>query len=314
MVTGLTTRRQELDNFLMNKVETEALKEQILVLKKELLVKDSDLKLYKARFEEAAATLNKLSGHMEDQIKILQMIQKQMVPTEFPHIPGFEFSFKFVPSKISGGDYFDVFEHENKSRFGLILSSASGYGASALLLSLLLRLSGSMKAKKSSDPSEVMKTISEQLRETLTGENNCHIFYGQVERGTQELGYVVAGDILVLHYDYLGNKLNRLSKTCEAFSNKNTMGPKTNKIQLNPRDRLIVCSKGFNEIQKDGEPFGEERLYRTVLSVISKDVHEVRNEVVFQIKKYLNETELPRDFTVLAVEVKDRVIKLARDI
>ncbi len=125
MVTGLTIRRQEFDNFLMNKVETDVLKEQILALKKELLVKDTDLKLYKSKFEEAANTLQKLSGHMEDQIKILQLIQKQMVPTEFPHIPGFEFSFKFVPSRVSGGDYFDVFEHESKSRFGMILSSAS---------------------------------------------------------------------------------------------------------------------------------------------------------------------------------------------
>jgi phosphoserine phosphatase RsbU/P len=293
--------------------EVEQLKKRISSLESELSIREKDLNHYKSKLEEANEALEVLTLDMEQQVHLLQAIQKHLTPTEFSHIPGFEFSFKFVPSKISGGDYFDLFEHDTKSRFGVIMTSASGYGTSALLLSILLRLSGPLKTKKGGAPSEVIKTLSAELRETMSPKDDCHLFYGQVDRSSFEFNYCIAGDMVALHYKFHQGELEKLESGGGPINKHKEPNLNSMNIQLNPRDRLIICSRGVLEMRNKEEYFGEERLFRTVLAVAKKDVHEIRNEVLYQIKTFLKNEESQRDVTVLVVEVKDKVIKLARN-
>lgn len=294
--------------------EVDQLKMRVSSLESELAMREKDLSHYKSKLEEANNALEVLTADMEQQIRILQQIQKHLTPTEFSHIPGFEFSFKFVPSRISGGDYFDLFEHETKSRFGIIMTSASGYGTSALLLSILLRLSGPLKTKKGGAPSEVIKALSDELRQTMQPKDDCHLFYGQVDRSNFDFNYCIAGDMVALHYKFHQGELEKLEngggpivKTKEP--NLNSMN-----VQLNPRDRLIICSRGVLEMRNKEEYFGEERLFRTVMGVAQKEVHDIRNEILYQIKTFIGKEEAQRDVTVLVLEVKDKVIKLARNL
>ncbi|OQW51925.1 MAG: hypothetical protein A4S09_09675 [Proteobacteria bacterium SG_bin7] len=293
--------------------EIEQLKKRISSLESELSLREKDLVHYKAKLEEANETLETLTSNMEQQIHILQAIQKHLTPTEFSHIPGFEFSFKFVPSKISGGDYFDLFEHDTKSRFGIIMTSASGYGTSALLLSILLRLSGPLKTKKGGAPSEVIKSISEELRSTMGAKDSCHLFYGQVDRGSFDFKYCIAGDMIVLHYKFHQGELEKLEPAGGPISKTKEPNLNSMNVQLNSRDRLVICSRGVLETRNKEEFFGEERLFRTVMGVAKREVHEIRNEILFQIKTFLKKEEIQRDVTVLVMEVKDKVIKLARN-
>ncbi|MEM7646417.1 MAG: hypothetical protein AAF203_05870, partial [Pseudomonadota bacterium] len=116
----------------------EELELRIRELEAELKKKDQDLGIYRQELGQANAALEQLIVKVNDQLQQSHRIQKFLVPTEFPNIQGFEFSTKFSSSAVAGGDYFDIFEHFDKMRFGLFLSSASGYGMSALFLSVLM--------------------------------------------------------------------------------------------------------------------------------------------------------------------------------
>ena len=61
----------------------------------------------------------------------------------------------------------------------------------------------------------------------------------------------------------------------------------------------------------ENESFGQERLFNALVSAPKTGVHDVRNHLLFEIKKFLSGREPTRDVTVLVAEVKDRVIKLA---
>ncbi len=294
--------------------DVDQLKKRISSLESELSLREKDLAHYKMKLEEANTALETLTTDMEQQIHILQHIQKHLTPTEFTHIPGFEFSFKFVPSRISGGDYFDLFEHDTKSRFGIIMTSASGYGTSALLLSILLRLSGPLKTKKGGAPAEVIKTLSDELRQTMQPKDDCHLFYGQVDRSSFSFTYCIAGDMVALHYKFHEGELEKLESSGGPIQKNKEPNLNSMNVQLNPRDRLVLCSRGVLEMRNKEEYFGEERLFRTVMGVARKEVHEIRNEILYQIKTFLGKEESQRDVTVLVVEVKDKVIKLARNL
>ncbi len=126
------------------------LRARIAELESELKERQADLKRFRDELSKANVRLEALIRQLDGELKMAHIIQKILVPTEFPHINGFEFSTKFVPSSKTGGDYFDIFEHEDRFRFGVILSSSTGHTMSALLLSVLLRMTGQLEARKGS--------------------------------------------------------------------------------------------------------------------------------------------------------------------
>lgn len=110
----------------------ESLRLKVRELEQQLATKENLLHSYRLQLTKTNQQLEKLISQVNQELKVAQALQKVLSPTEIPQISGFEFSTKFIPGTKNGGDYFDIFEHEDRLRFGLILSTASGYGISAL--------------------------------------------------------------------------------------------------------------------------------------------------------------------------------------
>jgi sigma-B regulation protein RsbU (phosphoserine phosphatase) len=89
--------------------------------------------------------------------------------------------------------------------------------------------------------------------------------------------------------------------------------PMTDVISMSSRDRLILLSDGAVSAQDaSGQSWGKERLLQSVLRAPRMGVHEVRNEILFQLESFVGQPEFQKDVTVIVTEVKDKVIKLAK--
>lgn len=297
----------------MSEREITELNKRILDLETEISEREKDLQKYKEELARANARLEGVIGHLHQEIKLAHAIQKAMVPTEFPHIPGFEFSTKFIPSMVSGGDYFDIFSHDDRLRFGVVVASSSGHTMSALFLSVLLKFTGQMEARKGAEPEKVMKQMADELLANIDDGSRADIFYGLVDRRSYEISYCRLGDVGALHHQFAGGELRLLEPTGGPLE-KGFNAPIISKtVALNPRDKLILCTRGVAEARSlQGEPFGLPRLSRSIVEGAKRGVHEIRNQILFDVQKYVSGQEPQRDQTVVIVEVKDRVIKLAK--
>src|SRR5437868_4444078 len=115
--------------------------EQIIKdLKAELAERERELAEYRYELGAINRSLEKFLSEMANELKLAAIIQRTLVPTEIPTIPGFEFSTKFVASSLTGGDYFDIFELQDKMRFGVLMASCASHGMASLFLSVLLKL------------------------------------------------------------------------------------------------------------------------------------------------------------------------------
>jgi len=289
------------------------LEQKIAELQAEILKRDQDLKIYKKELGTANNELEKLIVQVNDQLQQSQRIQKFLVPTEFPNIQGFEFSTKFSSSSMSGGDYFDIFEHYDKMRFGLFLSSASGYGMSSLFLSALMRLTYEIEDSKSKDPASVLQEIISDLEEQCQPKDQAALFYGVFDRRKFQMIYCNIGQPLAIHYSAAGNRLNLLAGHPNPFraDQKTASGAFENQVvDLGPRDKLVVCSSGFLSLaDHQGHTWGFEEILSIVKQNIQKDVHGLRNELFYQAQKF--SPLQSRDLTVIVTEVKERIMKLA---
>jgi phosphoserine phosphatase RsbU/P len=294
--------------------ETENLKARVRELESELADRERDLAVFREELGKANTQLERFIKQIGQELKMASLIQKALVPTEFPNIPGFEFSTKFVPSPLAGGDYFDIFEHEDRFRFGIVLASSSGYSMSALFLSVLLRMTGQLEARKGTPPDQILQLMGKELVPAIQSTEQASVFYGVIDRRGFELTYSGAGRVIALLYSYTNSKVQRLEWQSTPFvKDFDSAGVKSDTLSLNPRDRLILCTEGvIQALNPKGEAFGEERLYRAVLAAPRLGVHDLRNEILYQVEKFAAGRDLPHDVTVVVTEVKDRVIKLAK--
>lgn len=298
-----------------NSGSVNTLQHRIRELESELTERERDLAVFRDELSKANIQLERFIKQMSQELKLASMIQRALVPTEFPNIPGFEFSTKFMSSPISGGDYFDIFEHEDKFRFGIVLASSTGYSMSALFLSVLLKMTGQLEARKGTSPDRILELMAKELVPAIQSSDEANVFYAVIDRRNFEMTYSGAGRIISLLYSYNSNKLQRLDWPTPALQKNFPGGLVGSSIALGPRDRIILCSEGVTRaLNTNGETFGEERLYKTILAAPRLGVHDLRNEIFYQLDRFTAGRDLPQDLTVVVTEVKDRVIKLAKSV
>lgn len=299
---------------LKNMADSEQqLRQRIKELEAEVQERENDIATFRNELSSANRKLEALIAELNQELRVVHAMQKLLVPTEIPNIQGFEFSTKFVPSLHRGGDYYDIFEHEDRSRFGIIVASCSGHLMSALLLSVLLKITGRMEARRSADPHLIIKLIADELLPNVPDADSADIFYGMFDRRTFTLSYCRVGNVLALTQDYASNELRLLKQSSGPLSPGYVVPTESHTLSLNPRDKLIFCTKGVVESRNlDGQEFGQDRLFKAILESPTKGVHELRNQIFFQLHKFTGGSEPMADRTVVVSEVKDRVIKLAK--
>lgn len=298
----------------MSKEKSEQiLRDKIKDLEKDLSLKEAELASYRMELAKANQLLEKMIVDMGQELKLAALVQKVLSPTEIPNIPGIEFSTKFIPGHKSGGDYFDIFEHDDRLKFGIILSSCSGYTMSALFLSVLMKLSAQMEARKGAEPDQVIKQMAMEIVPNIQKSDTASLFYGVVDRRNYELRYCSIGGLMGFLQVQGNENPVQLEPSAGPLKKDFNETPLTHSLTLGPRDRLILCTEGIWAAQSgEQEQFGKDRMIKTIVHAPRSGVHSVRNEILFQVEKFTNTSEPVRDQTILVTEVKDKVIKLAK--
>ena len=215
------------------------------------------------------------------------------------------FSRKFIFGSKSGGDYFDIFEHEDKMKFGILVASSSGYAMSALFLSLILKVSHVLEAKKGNSPDKILQQIADEIKKVAAPQDTTSAFYGVIDRRSFTLQFCSAGR-MDGYYMVPQKPIQVLKSTNSAFgqqfSEKLTMAA----LDLDPKSRICLVSEGLSEV------LGVDGIVKIMGDNAKGNVHELRNELLFQAQRKSGLEEPLKDQTVIVVEVKDRVIKLAK--
>ena len=293
--------------------EISELKNKIIFLEQELKLKAAEVTRYRAELSKANSELEKIIADLGQELKMAAQIQRVLSPTEIPNIPGFEFSTKFNSGTDRGGDYFDIFEHEDKMKFGIVLANSSGYSMSALFLSVLIKLSSQIEARRGMSPDSVLAQMAKELVPNIENQDTASVFYGVMDRRSFDFSFASSGVLLGFLLSHGSETVTKLLPGSGPFKKEYLERPLAQTLQLNARDRLILCSEGVLQAENSTfEAFGVDRLSNAIIKTARKSVHDVRNEILFQVQQFTGHEEPSRDQTVIILEVKDRVIKLAK--
>lgn len=292
---------------------TDQMKNRIRELEVALASKEAELQVIRKRLTDANAKLEVFIDQVATELQIATQIQKKLSPVILPQFPGFEFSSKFIPGMKSGGDYFDIFEHDDKMKFGILVASCSGYSMSALLLTVLIKISSQMEAKKGMSADQVINALGAEMLGQMKEKDKVSLFYGIVDRRNYTLSYASVGKVSVFLQQSGKDSLIEVEPSAAEISIANGVKAQQDVYSLSSKDRLILVTEGVHEVQSPkNETWGIAGVKKAIKDAPKTGVHELRNEILIQAEQFSKKADPDRDQTVLVMEVKDQVIKLAK--
>lgn len=286
--------------------------ERIKELESQLSDKESELSGYQATVRQLNTEIETLISKVSEQLRSANQIQNFLQPAAIPLIQGVDFSAKFLAGSRFGGNYYDIFEHQDKHKISILLSSASGFSVSSQVLSILIKMSTIREIRKGTSSDKIVELIFSELFPLLGEKDSASLFLGTIDKRNYQFTYSRSGRFYAYHQIYGRDTLAELGETQPVLSKKYNSLFQSQTINLNQFDRLIMMTQGIVENKSKKElPWTESLLKDSIRMAPKKGVHEIRNEILFQNEKFLDGTELEYDVTVLVTEVKDPVIKLA---
>jgi serine phosphatase RsbU (regulator of sigma subunit)/pSer/pThr/pTyr-binding forkhead associated (FHA) protein len=227
------------------------------------------------------------------------VIQQRLLPTEAPHVPGFELAGHNLPCRTVGGDYFDFFPYPD-GRIGLVLGDVSGKGMPAALL--MTALKGGVQVLLTDPPDDVPKLMSRLDRVVAANfpkNRFVSLFFGLLDSKTGEMSYCNAGHNPPLLVRANG-AIERLPSCGTILGIFPDLGYDVKQCRLLPGDVLTLFSDGVTEEQDpSGEEFGEARLAQFVVDRAGVGASQLVEEIRVRVLAWAAGAPAADDVTVL---------------
>jgi serine phosphatase RsbU (regulator of sigma subunit) len=110
---------------------------------------------------QAAMAVQSLLSHAE-QAGALEL-QRSLIPSELPQVPGLELAARYRPGKaIVGGDWYDVFPLPS-GEIGIVMGDVAGHGLPAAVIMGRMRSALRAYALESEEPAEVLHRLNRKM-------------------------------------------------------------------------------------------------------------------------------------------------------
>ncbi len=197
---------------------------------------------------------------MEDELAIAREIQKGLLPSILPSLPGYEIAAANFSSKQVGGDYYDVIPLDD-DRLILAIGDVSGKGTPASLL--MANIQATIRALVPLDLplTDLTARVNDLMCPNTGGSRFVTFFWGCLDHRRKTFTYVNAGHNhpYLLHAD---GSVDRLDKGGMILGVMETMVPyEQETVVLHDGDVLVLFTDGVSEaMNAASEEYGEERL------------------------------------------------------
>lgn len=245
---------------------------------------------------------------LEEEMRLARTIQKRLLPTEMPIIPGYEVASLSLPSRHVAGDYFDVLPLAG-GKLLLVIADVSGKGAPAALLMANLQ-AGLRLLRQDLDPekpglAEATQKLNRVVCENTDTASFITFFWGALDPASGLFRYVNAG-----------HNPPRLIRQGAGLESLEVGGlilgvlPQASydegKIHLYPGDALLLYTDGVTEARNaDDEEFEEARLDAALQQHCGQSADGCLSALRASVEAFIDGVPYSDDVTMLVLKAVD---------
>ena len=240
---------------------------------------------------------------VESVLVVASRVQKALLPRRPPSFPGIKISALSIPSRIVGGDMYDVFRL-NPNELGVAIGDVSGKGAPASILMAVLYAGFKSLLKEIYTVSEVVARLNNLLTETTAQGYYATFFFGKINRETMQFTYTNAGHNAPILLRRDGRtKLLKTGGIVLGFLPDQEYRQET--VQMESGDYLLLFTDGVTEVKnREGEEFGDDRLIEFLKRNYGKPPVELKPLLLEEVKKFSGRKDFADDITIIIFYLK----------
>jgi phosphoserine phosphatase RsbU/P len=215
--------------------------------------------------EVAEARAERRRDHRQQrEIEDARLIQRGLLPSSIPQIPGIDIAVAWQPASGVGGDCFDTIGFPDS--LGIAIADVAGKGLPAALLMSNLQAAVRAFAGEAAGPGAITGSVNRLLCRNMASGRFVTFCYARIDPAASRITYSNAGHNppLLVHADGTVEKLTEGGMVLGLFP-EIAYGQAS--IRLRPGDRLLFYTDGITEARSAaGEEYGEDRLTAACLA------------------------------------------------
>ncbi|MCL4303872.1 MAG: SpoIIE family protein phosphatase [Anaerolineae bacterium] len=269
----------------------------------ELQLKNSELARTLDDLRAAQAELLRRERLKRD-LEIAAQVHKNILPTSFPAVPGFEFAALARPAREIGGDLYDIVDMD-QNQIGIVMADASGKSVQAAIYMAVVRALFLSETNANLSPSETAHRIHNLLlKVSTTADMFVTAFYATLNTVTREMRYIRGGHDRPVYYHADTGQISLLNPPGRFLGLLPNLIIQEESLTFQTGDTLICYSDGVTDAIRpgDGELYGLERLEEIVCREGHRSASDLVKIIVSEIDQFRSGAEQPDDLTLLVTK------------
>jgi phosphoserine phosphatase RsbU/P len=226
-------------------------------------------------------------------------IQRRLLPTDAPLVPGVDLAGYNAPCRTVGGDYFDFLPYPD-GRVAILVGDVAGKGMPAALLMSSLQARVQVLFDDPGDLAALVSRLNRIITSNCPSNRFISFFIGVLDPKNGELKYVNAGHNppLLARKDGSVEKLDCTGLILGIMAT----APYEQKIcALNPGDALVLFSDGVTEACRPDidEEFGEDRLAESFMKLRDERAKAIIEAITLQVHDFTGGMPPADDITLV---------------
>lgn len=249
--------------------------------------------------------LKKAYDTLDRELKVVGEIQRSLLPSPLPEIPGVELAAHYQTSRRAGGDYYDFFPLPD-GRWGIFIADVSGHGTPAAVMMAMTHTMAHAYPGHPEPPDSLLSYLNQRLANASNNGSFVTAFYAIYDPRDRTLTYSSAGHNppRVLHADscdpHVLDSVQSLPLGIEPDEKYHQAV-----LRLRPGDTLLFYTDGITEVfNPAGEMFGTARLDETFCRSKGQDIHALVHNIVERVHAFAHSRTMADDQTLLVARLK----------
>lgn len=261
---------------------------------------------------EVARNLEKIIKDLNEkerissELNIAARIQQNLMPQDFPELPGVELAAKTRSSSEVGGDTFDIIQADEDNTI-IYIGDVTGHGVPAGLIMIMVDVLIHTFITQYHTTKEIMNNVNKHLYPRIDSTLFMTMIMMHWNTKLQRLTYTSAGHEHVIHYHAKSQKCTVTRSGGIALG----MVPDISniavekEIPLEENDAIVLYTDGITEARNDqGEMFGLKRLVQAVEQYGYKNANGIFDRVTRAMSTFIGQAPQEDDITLIVLKYK----------
>jgi sigma-B regulation protein RsbU (phosphoserine phosphatase) len=234
----------------------------------------------------------------ERELQRAEEIQRSLLPSQIPQIPGFEVAAAWQPARTVGGDYYDVLRLGGR-RLGICIADVVGKGVSAALLMANVQAAVHAFASETECPAGLCAKVNRLLCENIATGKFVTFLYGVLDGDARTFQFCNAGH----SYPILasGASVRTLDQGGAVLGVFPDWSYEDSLVELRSGDRLLLFTDGITEASgADGKEFEEAGIAAFAQANRALPARELNSRLLAQVTAFCN-AKFQDDATLLVI-------------